>query len=270
MGGNGEPERPSYRSFIEYVDAVESRPKTLRVLNREDYDPVFGLLEKTFDSDDVTVVDDVTEVGTPLDVVQLEDERGIAIASSDLTTVRDTLLLVNSDLYITGTRPLAEIDTPDVVAHLENTTFDVAGKSKFLLIHISRHVEAMALETGAGVLHAGFQELSRVTDERGTFEAYRRLAETTVETHAYGVPDWEHPPEEDIVVHGHRDGEIPKAWFVVHDGGERANRNLDTHPDRRKAALVATETGPNEYRGFWTFEPELVDDVLAYIETTYC
>lgn len=247
-------------NFADIIDAVDSDDHTLTVFNRTEHEPVVRLLEQVFESEHVDVRDDGTDTAGPANLVQLENEEGVALATSDLAEIRDSLLLVNSDLYITGTRSLDQVTTSDVVANLNETTFTVSGKSKFLLIHISRHIEALALKTGAGVLHSGFQQLSRIRDEHGTDRAYRRLAETAVDLHVYGVPDWERPPAEEMVVHAHENGEIPESWFVVHDGDG---------DDQRKAALVAREVGPNEYAGFWTFNTEWVDDILDYIEETY-
>jgi len=246
-------------TLADIIDRVDSRQHTLTVINREEYDPVLRLLEKVFDSENVDVRESGFEPAGPANILQLQDEDGLAVATSSLDEVRDRLLMVNSDMYITGTTPLDEVETSRVVANLDDTTFTVSGKSKFLLIHISRHVERLALDTGAGVLHSGFQELSRIHDERGTARAYRQLTDTDVEVHVYGIPDYDSPPEE-MHVHAARDGEIPKSWFVVHDGDG---------DDERKAALVCVETGPNEYEGFWTFRPDVVDEVLAYLERTY-
>lgn len=247
-------------NFADIIDAVDADDHTLTVLNRTGHEPVVGLLERMFDSEHVEVRDAETAAAGPANLVQLADEEGLALATSDLAEIRDSLLLVNSDLYITGTRSLDKVTTSDVVANLNETTFTVSGKSKFLLIHISRHIEALALKTGSGVLHSGFQQLSRIRDERGTDRAYRRLAETDVDVHVYGAPDWDGPPAEEMVVHAHEHGEIPQSWFVVHDGDG---------DDQRTAALVAREGGPNEYEGFWTFNTELVDDIHDYIEETY-
>jgi DICT domain-containing protein len=246
-------------TLADIIDRVESRRQTLTVLNREEVDPVMNLLRKVFDSEHVDVRESGFEPAGPANILQLQDEDGVAIATSTLDEVRDRLLMVNSDMYITGTTPLDEVETSQVVANLDDTTFTVSGKSKLLLIHISRHVERMALDTGAGVLHSGFQELSRVHDERGTQKAYRNLADTDVSVHVYGVPDYDSPPDE-MHVHEAWDGEIAKSWFVVHDGDGA---------DERKAALVCVETGPNEYEGFWTFKANVVDDVLAYLDDTY-
>jgi hypothetical protein len=246
--------------FEALVERAGNREKTVTLLNREEVAPVYSLLEKTLGDGAVTVREDDTGSGTPVDAVLVED-GGSALAVSPLDEVRDSLLMVNADLYVTGTVGLDEVETPEAVARLDDVTFDVAGRSKFLLAHISRHIERIALETGGGALHSGFQHLARLHAERGTLRAYRRLADVAVDVHVYGVPD--HDPEVlpgDLRIHGHETGEIPESWFVVHDGDGRANR---------KAALVAVETGPNEYRGYWTFEPDCVDRVLRYLEQQY-
>lgn len=244
--------------IADFIADIDSADHTLTVLNRETYDPMMNLLESMFESEHVAVQEAGTEPAAPANIVQLQDEDGVAIATSSLDDIRDQLLLVNSDMYITGTRSLDSVETADVVANLDDTTFTVSGKSKFLLIHISRHIERMALETGSGTLHAGFQYLSRIHDERGTDKAYDKLSDTDVDVHVYGVPDWNHAPQE-MSVHPGED-ELEQAWFVVHDGNGA---------DGRKAALVCIETGPNTYDGFWTFRPPVVDDVLDYLETAY-
>lgn len=247
-------------ALAEFIDDVDSREHTLTVVDREAHDPVMRLLQRMFESENVEVRERSTGAAGPANVVRLEDESGMAIASSELGEVRDRLLMVNSDMYITGTRPLEEVETSEVVANLDDTTFTVSDKSKLLLIHISRQVEALALETGGGVTHSGFQELSRLHDERGTEAAYSRLTRTDVDVHVYGIPDWTEEPDGMTVHDGHTE-ELRKGWFVVHDGDG---------DDERKAALVCTEVGPNEYEGFWTFRAALVDEVLAYLEQRYC
>ncbi|CCQ33859.1 sensor protein [Halorhabdus tiamatea SARL4B] len=243
-----------------FIDAVEDQQKTVTVLNRESVDPLYRMLEGMFDDDSVTVTES-QDPDAPGDVVLLRDEQTGSLAISQLGEISETLLLVNSDLYVTGTVPLAEVETPEVVAHLSDVTFTVADKQKFLLIHISRHIESLALETDDGVLHSSFQRLSRIHDERGTLRAYETLANSGVGVHVYGVDDWEPPGFADrLSVHAGDTPELRDSWFVVHDGGG---------DERRMAALVAEEIGPNEYRGYWTFEPGLVKEILAYLESTY-
>ncbi|MFB6201099.1 MAG: DICT sensory domain-containing protein [Halorhabdus sp.] len=246
--------------ITEFIDAVDDREKTVTVLNRESVDPLYRMLVDMFDSEAVTVTE-AEDPDAPGDVVLLRDEATGSLAISRMDDVSDTLLLVNSDLYVTGTVPVEAVETPEVVAHLADVTFTVEDKQKFLLIHISRHIESLALETGAGVLHSSFQRLSRIQDERGTGQAYETLARSAVETHVYGVDDWEPPAfVDDLIVHAGDTAELRNSWFVVHDGDG---------DDDRKAALVAEEIGPNEYRGYWTFEPRLVDEIRRYLEATY-
>jgi len=243
-----------------FIDGVDDREKTITVLNRESVDPLYRMLEDMFDSDAVSV-SEAEDPEAPGDVVLLRDEETGSLAVSRMDEVSETLLLVNSDLYVTGTVPVEEVETPAVVAHLSDVTFTVDDKQKFLLIHISRHIESLALETGGGVLHSSFQRLSRLCDERGTERVYRRLADSPVGTHVYGIADWEPPAFADrLTVHAGDSAELRDSWFVVHDGDG---------DDGRKAALVAEEIGPGEYRGYWTFDPELVDEVLAYLDETY-
>jgi len=83
---------------------------------------------------------------------------------------------------------------------------------------------------------------------------YERLAETALEVHVYGVPGRD--PDLPVAVHGGDGEERRRAWFVVHGGDDN---------DGWKAALVATHVGGNTYRGFWTFDPAVVDEVRAYV-----
>lgn len=243
-----------------FIDALDDREKTITVLNRESVDPLYRMLVDMFESDGVTVAES-SDPEAPGDVVLLQDEHTGTLAVSRLEEISDTLLLVNSDLYVTGTVPVEDVQTPQVVAHLADVTFRVQDKQKFLLIHISRHIESLALETGSGVVHSSFQRLSRLRDERGTARAYELLVEAGLDVHVYGVDDWD-PPNfaDDLTVHAGDTDELRNSWFVVHDGDGA---------DDRKAALVAEETGPNEYRGYWTFEPRMVDELLTYLEGTY-
>lgn len=138
-------------------------------------------------------------------------------------------------------------DTPAVLRHVETTTFVSYDKRRMILA--SREVEERAWRVGSGQLYAGFQRLSRLRPQWPVYEALT----DSVDVRVYGVRDWEPPGE--ITTDVADDEEVRKSWFVVYDG--------DGH-DERKAALVAEERDPGEFTGFWTYETELVDDLLAY------
>jgi hypothetical protein len=183
------------------------------------------------------------------------------VAASTFDDVRDELLLVNSDLYVTGTRGIDDIETPDALARLDELPFSVEGypvsKGKLLLIEMSRYIEARAWETEMGRLHSGFQHLSRIDDERGTRQVYERLADTGVEVHVYGVPDVE--TDLDLAVHGHDSEELRTTWFVVYEH--------PTDPSEHAALVAVLEDG--RWDGFWTYRPGVVSEVATYLTDTY-
>ena len=125
---------------------------------------------------------------------------------------------------------------------------------------MSRYVEARAWNGDGGRLHAGFQQLSRLDDERGTRRVYERLGDDpTVETHVYGVPD-SRPSLSGVEVHGDRAEELRRSWFVVYDPPNR--------PDDA-AALVVYRTDAGTWEGFWSYDPGTVREVHDYLTETY-
>lgn len=139
-------------------------------------------------------------------------------------------------------------EQPEVLRHTKTTTFISYNKRRMILA--SREVEERAWRTGSGKLYAGFQHLSRL---RPQWPVYETLIDS-VDVRVYGVRDWEPPGE--ITIDDADDEEMRTSWFVVYDGDG---------VDGRKAALVAEETGPSEFTGFWTYETEIVDDLVAYL-----
>jgi hypothetical protein len=179
-----------------------------------------------------------------------------AIAISTIDELDGDYVLVDSGFEIVGTLPREELDVPDFVVRIDETTFGVAEGNKPLLNEMSRHIERLALRRGSGQLLTGVQEISRLQGEPGTDRIYQKLAESDIDTHVFGFADGDaidHEPN----VHLSDAAEIADSWFVVF------------RDDDAGAALVATQTGPNTYRGFWTFENDLVESVATYIEETY-
>lgn len=248
-------------SISEFIRSAGSREKTVTVYNDDKPEPIMRMLRRMFDAEDVTLREEEPPEKGPANVVVLEGEAegDESFAISPVRDISESVLLVNSDLYITGTREIDEVETPDVLAGLDGTTFTVEGKQKMLLIEISRHIEAIAWREQRGQLHSGFQYLSRIEDERGTKRVYERLADTGVDVHIYGVPDEMPEVPDGVTVHADDGDEVRSSWFVA----------LDGVPDSEKAALLAEKAGPSEWRGFWTFDPDLTDDVCEYLRERY-
>jgi hypothetical protein len=198
------------------------------------------------------------------------------VAGSTLGELGDAVLFVNSDLYITGSRSLSDVDLPSVISGLDDATFTLRGypesnRQKLLLITISRFIERAAWTAGDGTLRSSFQRLSRIDDEVGTREVYERISDTGVDTHLYGVPD-ELPADLDAVIHAGDDPDFTDSWFVVYrppEGIHPAESDPDSDLVRGVeggVGLLAVETEPRVWRGLWTFDADRVSRVNRYIE----
>jgi len=157
-------------------------------------------------ADDVEYTIDVAALhrndSVPFDGTQPSDienlvlliEDGKVVAGSTLEELTEAVLFVNSDLYITGTRGLDELELPGVITGLDDTLFTLRGypdsnRQKLLLITISRFIERVAWTAEAGTIRSSFQRLSRINDELGTRRVYERVADAGVDAHLYGVPE---------------------------------------------------------------------------------
>jgi len=247
-------------SLAAFIESGEMRDLSLAVVNRTQPQPIQSMLEETFGERSVEIEELDDDDAGENTVLLLDGEE--VIATSPLKELEDEILMVNSDLYITGTKALGDVSLPDVIAGLEETPFRVRGypvsnSEKLPLIMISRYIEQLAWQHETGRLRSSFQRLSRLNDERGTRKVYRALGETAVDVHVYGVPDWLPPETFPGVIHAGYHGEFRSSWFVVFHA-ERA--------DARTAALVAERVGENEWEALWTFDDDRVRAVNRYIE----
>lgn len=249
-------------SLEQFLTELDAPSRSLFVVNRDAPQQIQTLLEKTFRDQSIDV-DHVNLPETESDtVVLVNDSNGEIVASSPLAELERTILLVNSDLYKTGTQKLDTFELPEVLTGLTDIPFRLQGypesnNEKLLLIVISRYIERLAWKTDAGRHRASFQQLSRIKDESGTRSVYETLGTSDVQTHVYGVPDWTPPEGMGVITHAGYTDVFSDSWFVVH---KPPDDQLD-----RSAALVALETEPRLWDGFWTFNPERVTEIEQYI-----
>lgn len=272
------------RGDAEIEVGSETQPNRLSETSSPRIEALVGAdaLSETTESADVDLDDFVDDDAVPFDRTSIEDvenlvllvEGGDVVASSTLEELINAILLVNSDLYITGTRDIDELDLPGVLTGLEDTVFTLKGypesnKQKLLLITISRFIERVAWEAGEGTLRSSFQRLSRLDDEVGTRQVYKKVSDAGVDTHLYGVPD-EIPSELDSVIHAGNSIDFTDTWFVVYRPPEGPKR-IDADDDLQRGidggvALLAVEVEPRLWRGVWTFDPDRIDRINGYIE----
>lgn len=248
--------------FVERVEVSDTTDRSLLVVNRTQPIPVMDLFGEAFDRQTVDVVEE--RVDDAEDDVVLLVEDGEVVASSSLQSIMHAFLMVDVDLYRTGTSGIDKHEPPAVLTQLDDTVFTLRGfpestKEKLLLVLVSRYIEGSALATGVGRLRSAFQRFSRLDDELGTQRVYERLGESGVDVHLYGVPDRPVPASVDATVHSGRSAAYRRSWFVVFDPDPS---------DVDAAALVALRRG-KEWWGTWTHDPEQVAAIDAYIEREF-
>ena len=255
-----------YAALSDAIDAADTAEKTLLLVNLTDAaaGPQVSLLDRVFDAEAVSI-DKRQRPGAVSDLVCLVEGDEV-VATSSWDELKRAFLLVNTDRYRTGTKQIETGSFPDVLTGLDEVEFSVRGypasnKEKLLLVVISRFIEFQALSVGAGTFDASFQFLSRLDDEHGTRQVYEWLADSPVDAHVYGVADDPSVAETlDLTVHANANPELRRLWFVVFRPPE---------PTGDHVALIAEETGPNVWRGLWTYDADRVRRVQSYVRSTF-
>lgn len=143
---------------------------------------------------------------------------------------------------------------------LADTTFVSFDRRQMLAT--AREIEDRAYRQGTGRLRTGFQRAGALRAQRELYESL--AADSLLDVHVYLQPDWalDMPVAEGITIHTETADEIGAFWFVIFDGGGDAEQ---------ACALLAEESDddPGSFRGFWTYDPETVGEIDAYLESTY-
>jgi DICT domain-containing protein len=237
----------------EIIAAVEGDRLTLSLNNVAASTDVLNAIDRYFEPRHVTIRRTSTDHVTPKNVAILHDRERF-LAASDM---RELYRFVDPSVGTNTTTDIEEVEVPAVVRALDNTTFSGYGKER--MITASRVIEKRAWRAGGGEIQTCFQRLSLARSQR---RIYRKLVETGIDVHLFGVPDAD-APQIGARVHGIDMREIAESWVVVFDPGEVAGRG-----DPGKAALLARVTPETDtYRGFWTYRESIVDKVSDRLES---
>ena len=255
-------------SLRRLLDEHDGADRTLVLANRSEPEQLRSMLAGMFERQSVPVEEAAVE-GVPDDTVLLLDGSGTVLAQSPLSAVSESLLFTNSDAFVTGSMGLEETNLPDVITGLDGVNFRLRGypeshKEKLLLIAVSRHIERAAWEHDDGTHRASFQRLSRIVDEKGTQRVYRRLGESDVDTHVYGVDDGGAAKAADlgVTVHSGDSKDYRDSWFVVH-----RPRGAAASDTPEPIALLAIQDDTGAWDGFFTSEPAEALAVDDYVRT---
>lgn len=99
--------------FSGLIRGADGTELSLAVVNRDSPEALRGLLEEIFDGQSITV-DEIERDGAGRDMVYLLDSTEV-IARTPLDEGVDAVLLVNSDLYATGSRDGGDVELPAVI-----------------------------------------------------------------------------------------------------------------------------------------------------------
>lgn len=186
--------------------------------------------------------------------------RGFVIVRDEDGTFRGALGIGALDAIVSPeTHPpwvLADsrVEPTDVFDFLENTLFTSYDRRQMLAA--AREIEERAWRIATGELFVGFQRAATFDDQRPVYERFE--AETDVAVTVFVADEWDVAPAPVPVV---TDGaELGRYWFVLFDGGGNA---IDA------CGLLAEEREPGTFFGFWTYDAELVDEIVAYLRETY-
>ena len=235
-------------ALADFFEAVESRRGTITVFAPEEPDWV----AHQFGTRNVTVEYESLPPDAPTGFVVIREDDEF-VASIGLAELREIL---EPPIRRPWRPPPPDSGYRTLLSLLEDTIFTAFGRRQ--LLGAAREIEDRAWRVGSGDLHVGFQRLSALRDQ---YPVYARLGEeTNLAIDVYGRDDWEPPPIPNATVHAEPTPEIGAFWFLAFDGG----------PERTNAcALLAEEREPDEFYGFWTYDADLVEEIVGYLVATY-
>lgn len=137
---------------------------------------------------------------------------------------------------------------------LERTV--VSGINRRELLAVSREIEDRAYRVGEGTLRVSFQTLSRF---RSQTAVYRTLAaETDLDIHIYALDDWTPPKIGGLTYHTEDVERLEPHWVLAYDGG----------PGDSQACGLVARAHSEDYAGFWTNDPSLVEEIATALAET--
>jgi len=232
--------------LFELIATVDDEEKTLTVFNPEA--GVATALRDHFADRNLTVERAESDAGP----------RNYAVLSSDdefLTAIDVSDVLAPA----TGVTPEFTRETYEAVLdELDETMFTSYDTER--MIAASKEIEDRAWRGASGEIHAGFQTCARFASQA---DVYDHLADRgSLDVHVYAHPEGRESfdPPRGPTLHVSTATEIHDTWFVAYDGGG---------VEATKCALLAEERLPGSFYGFWTYDPETVDEVIEYLTTTY-
>lgn len=235
-------------TLADFVEAVADRRKTITVHASDEMPDVAA----HFETRNVTVEHESIPQGGPEGFVVLRDEDGF-VGAFDLAGLA-TLL----------EPPLFRPWRPDDVSEPWASLYEVLDETLFTsfdrrqLLAVAREIENRAWRVGSGSLRVGFQSTAALADQTDVYQ--RMAAESDLRIYVYLADEEDVPSLTDVEVVRAPETEIGDYWFLAYDAaGDPLNA----------CGLVAEERAQDSYFGFWTYDPDRVEELSTYLQESY-
>lgn len=247
-------------SLEQFIDERGSHQRRIVVVNGAEVDAEVADIVDYFDRFDLETRR-VTSEGLPESFLVLTDgdaylgSVGIAELHEYLFDAFDRDSLRDLDV---STQRNASVES--FLAHLDGNLYSLSGEGKVAMACVSQLLETRAWRRGTGELHTGLQTFRALRDDPSVWTRYRKLADCGVDTTVYGRPDWMPASWGGVSAYADETGDhVADYWFVVYRGTD----------DQDDGALLARETDPGRYTGFWTFGSETVGELVETLVSDY-
>lgn len=232
------------------IDAIESRRKTLDVYT--DRESTVSKLAAQFSTRNVRVSQNEYPAGADQEFIVIRNGDGDAQGAVGIERFRT---LITPDIRPPWERSETNGDLSELFDFLDGTLFTSFSRRQMLAV--SREIEERAWRVDAGSLCVGFQNAAAVTAQAAIYDRFAR--HSGVDTQLFIEDGMAERVDESIAVVSGGE-EIGRFWFLLFDGGGA---------DQSKCGLLAEERDPDQFYGFWTYEPEIVDEIIDYLRATY-
>ncbi len=230
-------------------DSVAERRQLLEV--HTDRDRIASELEQQFSTRNVRIVrKPALSVKNPDFVIVRDADREFRAAVG----VEHLEAMLSPEIHPPWRIGNGDDDAAERFRFLENTIFTSYDRRQ--LLAVSREIEERAWRTGAGAMFVGFQNTAAFRAQLPVYERLVRECDLTVTV--FVENEWRGETVDGIDVVSDAASEIGAFWFVLFDGDGS---------DLKKCGLLAEEREEGQYYGFWTDEPERVDEMIAYLQS---
>ena len=238
------------QALRDQLDEIENRRKTLEVYT--DQETTVSELAAQFSTRNVAVTQNAYSTGDGPEFVIIRNEDGEAQGAVGIEKFRQ---LIAPDINPPWAVSESGAEFSEVFDFLDSTLFTSFSRRQMLAA--SREIEERAWRVDQGALYVGFQNSAAVSAQVPVYNQFVRNSAVDVKIYIEDEMQERLDGSIDVVAGGE---EIGRFWFLLFDGAGA---------DHSKCGLLAEEREPDQFYGFWTYEPGIVDEIIDYLKNSY-